>query len=190
MGYPEMMRDITEQLKREELIKKRQDLGNHTIIDENTGIYNEKYLHLRLDEEIVRAKHYKRQLSFIMIEFRRAKKLDTTIENSNEKKILKKISDIIYSRIRYDIDLAFRYSEDTFAIILPEVNVLHADTLAQSIEQQIQEETAGNITMHIGIVQCDQHDNAEELIRSANGALLEDKRDLKRPRTAESLFRP
>lgn len=185
-----MMRDITEQVKREEFTKKRQALGNHAIIDKNTGLYNEKYLPLWLDEEIARAQHYKRHLSFIIIEFGRAKKLDTTIENAHEKKILKKISDIIYSCIRYDIDLAFRYSLDTFAIILPEVDVHHADTLAQSIEQQIQEETMGNITMHAGIVQCDHHDNAEELIRSANEALLEDKRDSKRLRTAESLFRP
>lgn len=45
MGYPEMMRDIMEQGKREELEK-------HTIIDDVSGLYNEKCRDLRLDEEM------------------------------------------------------------------------------------------------------------------------------------------
>jgi|GEM_PF-1200997 len=189
MGYPEMMRDIMEQVRREEFRRKRRDLENNPVIDEITGLYNDRYLHLRLDEEMARAKRYSKQLSFIILEFGCAKKVDTTIENPDEQKILKMISDVINSCIRYDIDLAFRYCEDKFAIILPEVNVHHADNIAQSIQQQIRKEKMGNITMHAGIVQCDYHDHAEELIRSASDALLKDKKESKKIKATGSLSR-
>jgi len=52
MGYPETMRDVMEQVRREEIRRKRQELENQPIIDDITGFYNEKYLHLRLDEEM------------------------------------------------------------------------------------------------------------------------------------------
>lgn len=184
MGYPETMRDITEQVRREEFKIKREIPENYPIIDEVTGLYNGKYLHVRLDEEMARAKHYRRQLSFIMLEIGRPKK-DSTIENPD--KVLKKISDIIHSCIRYDIDLAFRSRDDSFAIILPEVNVHHADTIAQSIEQHIQKEKMENITMYAGVVQYDCHDHAEDLIRSANDALRKDKKESKKIRVAGSL---
>jgi diguanylate cyclase (GGDEF)-like protein len=185
MGYPEMMQDITEQVRRQEFKIKRESLKNYPIIDEITGLYNDKYLHVRLDEEMARAKHYRRQLSFIMLVLGRPKKLDTTIENLD--KVLKEISDIIHSCIRYDIDLAFRSRDDSFAIILPEVNVHHADTIAQSIEQHIQKEKMENITMYAGVVQYDCHDHAKDLIRSANDALRKDKRESKKILVAGSL---
>jgi hypothetical protein len=37
-----------------------------------------------------------------------------------------------------------------------------------------------NITMHAGVVQCDYHDHAEDLIRSANDVLLKDKKESKK----------
>jgi diguanylate cyclase (GGDEF)-like protein len=180
MGYPEMMRDIMEQVRREEFRRKRKDIENHPIIDNLTGLYNDRYLHLRLDEEMARAKRYSKQLSFIMLELGCVKKSDAKIENPDEEEILKMTSDVINSCIRYDIDLAFRYREDKFAIILPEVNVHHADNIAQSIQKQIWEKRMENITMHAGIVQCDYHDHAEELIRSASDALLKDKKESKK----------
>lgn len=190
MGYPEMMQDIIEQVRKEEFKIKRKTLENYPIIDEITGLYNDKYLHVRLDEEMARAKYYSRQLSFIMLEFGRPKKLDTTIENPDEERVLKKVANIINSCIRHDIDLAFRYSDDSFAIILPEVNVPHADTIAQSIAQHIQKEKMGNITMHTGVVQYDCHDHAEDLIRSAIDALRTDKKESKKIWSTGSLSRP
>jgi diguanylate cyclase (GGDEF)-like protein len=177
MGYPEMMRDITEQMRREESKIKREILKNYPIIDEITGLYNGKYLHVRLDEEMARVKHYHRQLSFIMLELGHTHNSDTTIENFDN--VLRKVSDIIHSCIRYDIDLAFRTRDDSFAIILPEVNIDHADTIAQSIKQHIQKEEMGNITMYAGVAQYDCHDRVEDLIKSAHDALCKDKKESK-----------
>ena len=53
MGYPEMMRDVMEQISREETRRRRKDLENITIIDHLTGLYNQKYFHLRLNEEMI-----------------------------------------------------------------------------------------------------------------------------------------
>jgi diguanylate cyclase (GGDEF)-like protein len=179
MGYSEMMHDIMEQVRREEFRRKRRDIENRPIIDDSTGLYNDRFLHLRLDEEMARAKRCNKQLSFIMLELGCVKKSDTTTANPDEEEVLKMTSDIISSCIRYDIDLAFRCRENKFAIILPEVNVHHADNIAQSIEKQIRKGRMENITMHAGIVQCDYHDHAEELIRSASDALLKEKKNQK-----------
>jgi len=177
MGYPEMMRDIMEQARREEIRGKRKYLETHPVIDELTGLYNDRYLHLRLDEEMARAKLYSKHLSFIMLELGCVRMIDDKTKNPDEEEVLKTTSDIINSRIRHDIDLVFRYREDKFAIILPEVNMHHADNVAQSIQEQFRKEKKGNITMHAGVVQCDYHDHAEELIRSASDALLKGKKN-------------
>jgi len=56
MDYPEMMRDVMEQIRREETRRRRKDLENMTIIDHLTGLYNQEYFHLRLNEEMITSK--------------------------------------------------------------------------------------------------------------------------------------
>ncbi len=179
MGYPETMRDVTDQVRREEIRKKRNEFVKRPIIDDVTGLYNDIYFHLRVDEEMARAKLYSNDLSLIMLELGCLKKPDDADQNPYENKTLKITSDIIKSCIRYDIDLACRYSTDKFVIILPEANLQYADHVARNIQRQIKQAKMESIAMHAGIVQCDYHDHAEELIKSASDALLKGKQELK-----------
>jgi len=179
MGYPETMRDVTEQERKEELRSKRKKLENHSIIDDVTDLYNESYFHLRLDAEMARAKRYGNHLSLIILELTRLKKIDATAKSSDGHIVLKLASDIINSCIRHEIDLAFHYSKDTFAIILPEVNKPLANNIALRIQKLIRKEKMEDITTYAGIVQCDYNERAEEFIKSASDALSKSKQDTK-----------
>ncbi len=55
MGYPETMRDVLEEVKGEEITRRRKELADRPIIDHVTGFSNERYFYLRLDKEIARA---------------------------------------------------------------------------------------------------------------------------------------
>jgi GGDEF domain-containing protein len=58
----------------------------------------------------------------------------------------------------------------------------YPEMMRDIIEQVRREESKSkreNITMHAGVVQCDCHDHAEDLIRAANEALLKDKKESK-----------
>jgi diguanylate cyclase (GGDEF)-like protein len=180
MGYPETMRDVTEQERKEDLRSKRKTLEDHPIIDDVTGLYNESYFHLRLDAEMARAKRYGNHLSLIMLELSRFKKNDATTRTPDGHKYLKIASDIITSCIRHEIDLAFRYSKDTFAIILPEINKPLASNVSQRIQKLIRKEKMEDITIYTGIVQCDDNGHAEEFIKSASDALFKSKQETNR----------
>jgi PleD family two-component response regulator len=68
MGYPDTMQNVTGQIRREEIKSEREELTNHSMIDDVTDLYNERYFYLRLDEEMVRAKLYGNNLSLIRLE--------------------------------------------------------------------------------------------------------------------------
>jgi GGDEF domain-containing protein len=58
----------------------------------------------------------------------------------------------------------------------------YPEMMRDIIEQVRREEFKSkreNITMNAGVVQCDCHDHAEDLIRAANEALLKDKKESK-----------
>ncbi len=68
MGYPDMMRDIMEQARRDAIADRRKALENLPIIDRLTGLYNREYFDLRLDEEMARSRLYGNKLSLILID--------------------------------------------------------------------------------------------------------------------------
>jgi PleD family two-component response regulator len=68
MDYPETMRDVLEQVKREEITRRSKELTGRPIVDHVTGFYNERYFYLRLDAEMVRARRSDKCLSLIMME--------------------------------------------------------------------------------------------------------------------------
>ena len=173
MGYPEMMRDVMEQIRREEIRKRRQEIENITIIDHVTGLYNRGYFHLRLDEEMLRSKLYGNNLSLIFLDVVISSDEDCKIGNAIDHKTTKAISEIISVCLRDGMNLTFLYDKGKFAIILPEVNKHEANLTAFRIRKMIRKANIKNVNTRTGIVQYDNDEHAEELIKSANDALYE-----------------
>lgn len=117
------------------LLKRTQELA---IKDELTGLYNEKYIKERLDEEIKRAILFQRPCSLLLFNIDNfAKYRDVKGEMVTED-ILKKVAKILKQNST-EISKVARMAGDEFAVVLPERNKKEAMALAEEIRKKIGE---------------------------------------------------
>ncbi len=127
-------RQIAIAVENEMLTKKAKDLS---IKDELTGLYNEKYITGRLDEEIKRAILYQRPCSFAILNID-----DFTLFHQGKGELvaeetIKKIGKIIEANVT-EVDRVGRLSGDEFAVVMPEKNKKQANALAEVLRQRVE----------------------------------------------------
>ncbi len=138
-----LTRQIAIAVESERLTKKAKELS---IKDELTGLYNEKYITVRLDEEIKRAILYQRPCSFVILQiddfllFRQGKG-----ELAAEEAI-KMIGKAIEVNVT-EVDRVGRLNVGEFAVVMPEKNKKQASALAEVLRQRVEAVgiTAGGI---------------------------------------------
>jgi len=123
-------------LERINLYDKLQQLS---ISDSLTKIYNRRYFMLRFNEEFERAKKFKLNLSFLMIDIDFFKKVNDTYGHLVGDVVLREIARLIMESIR-EIDFAARYGGEEFSVILPETDKAGAIMVAERITSKISQE--------------------------------------------------
>ena len=173
MGYPDMMRDILAQARREAIANRRKALENLPIVDRLTGLYNREYFELRLDEEMARSRLYGNKLSLILIDTGLFPRQDQGNENRIGDKTMKVIAGIIGDCLMNTIGLAFHYNQGKFAVIVPEAGEQEAALIADHIRKIILNEKIQGVTLHAVVVQYKDHESIDELSLAADDALHE-----------------
>jgi diguanylate cyclase (GGDEF)-like protein len=171
MGYPDMMRDILVQARREAIANRRKALEHLPIIDRPTGLYNRKYFELRLDEEMARSRLYGNRLSLILIGTGLSGRQDQGNEDQASEKAMQIIASIINDCLTDTIGLAFHDDKGTFAVIVPEAGERDAVLIADHIRKKILNEKIQRVTLHAAVVQYKDHESIDELIQAADFAL-------------------
>ncbi len=147
-----------------------------SITDPLTGIYNYRYFTQTLDYEIIRAKRYQRNLSFLMIDVDQFKFYNDTFGHLEGDQVLKALARIFQRSVR-ETDIVCRYAGDEFAVIMPETNLDQAKIVIEKIHKTISQLSAKRpITVSIGFAQCSQQTNRYDLIQRADSYLYEFKR--------------
>ena len=112
------------------------DLKSNIFIDDITLLYNNRYLNIRLDEEMKRAKRYTQFLSIVLISVdvltEEIKK--SGIESVGEK--LRRFGNFIRANLR-DTDILSQVKPGVLALILPETNIEGASSLSERLKEQI-----------------------------------------------------
>jgi len=151
------------------------------IKDPLTGLYNESFITNRLQEEIKRAITYQRPCAFVLFNVDNFLKFQQTYGSLQAEGILKKVGTLIRDSVT-EIDRVGRIGDNDFAIILPEKNKRHAQTIAEEIRKKIQfafneeEDVNKRITCSAGVSEnpLDGIDS-EELLRKARDKVKEAK---------------
>jgi len=151
------------------------------IKDPLTGLYNESFINNRLQEEIKRAITYQRPCAFVLFNVDNFLKFQQTYGSLQAEGILKKVGTLIRDSVT-EIDRVGRIGDNDFAIILPEKNKRHAQTIAEEIRKKIQfafneeEDVNKRITCSAGVSEnpLDGIDS-EELLRKARDKVKEAK---------------
>jgi len=134
------------------LIEKRitDELERASITDSLTGLFNQRHFYNRLKEEIDRANRQNHPLSLILLDLDKFKDYNDQHGHLAGDKMLDKSGKIILSSIRENVDTAFRYGGDEFAVILVEADKAIARKIRERVEWGF--EQSGGVTASVGFV--------------------------------------
>lgn len=177
-----IIKDLESKLKQYqekiEILEKRiKELQELCITDALTGIYNWRHFRDRLDYEVARNKRQKHPLSLIFFDVDNLKAYNDKYGHSGGNEILKAIAHIITWSIRKDVDSAYRFGGDEFAIILPETNSKQAVEVVNRIIKKLSESDLCDIILSFGIAELESDIDADTLLKRADEAMYTSKQD-------------
>lgn len=144
-----------------------------------TGVYNHRYFHETLTNEIDKAKNENSKVSMIFIDIDYFKQYNDLYGHQEGDKVLRKIGHMLKEATR-ESDIVARYGGEEFSIILPNTDENKATDIAEHIRSNIEStyfegqenQPNGNLTVSIGIsVFPDKVKSDVELVKSADDAL-------------------
>jgi len=169
------------------LKKMNSDLIENIFIDETTRLYNSRYLSIRLDEEMKRAKRYNQFLSLVLVSVNSvAEEQNMRLSEDPNIMFMRKLGEFIKANLR-DTDILSLYDNDVLALILPETSIEGAVCLSERLKDQVlfafsgsEIDTAApkkNASVSIGITSYPTDARViDELIKNASN-MLECSRD-------------
>jgi putative two-component system response regulator len=143
--------------------------------DSLTSLFNHGFFRISLERELRRSERHGETLTLGLIDvdlFARYNQRRNPVEAD---RLLKRIADIVLDQIR-QVDLAARYSGDVIAVALSKCDKESALLPLERIRQHVEEMTAGDPTVSIGLASCpDDANSTEGLLAKAHEALLQAK---------------
>jgi diguanylate cyclase (GGDEF)-like protein/putative nucleotidyltransferase with HDIG domain len=142
--------------------------------DELTGLFNHRYFHERLDEEISRCSRFGDIFSLVFLDMDLFKAYNDIYGHLAGDDMLKQIGQYIKSSIR-GIDMAFRYGGDEFTVILPQASLEDSCKVAERIRKRIEvamDSKGAPLTCSLGIASWPTDGvMREEIIQAADASL-------------------
>jgi len=149
------------------------------ITDGLTGLYNHRYLHERLDEELKRARRRMSAVSLLFFDCDHFKIYNDTYGHKAGDAALARIARIAEACGRR-VDLAARYGGEEFVLVLVDTDIAGALIVAERIRAEVEETSikgARPLTVSIGVATCpDDASGHDELLDKADWAMYVAKR--------------
>lgn len=127
-------KQISIALENELLLRKNKALA---IRDELSGLYNERYIRQRLEEEIKRAIAYQRPCAVALFTIDGVEGFRSRRGVGETEQAVKKVGRVIEESVT-EIDRVGRFASNEFVVILPERNKREAIEIAEGIRQRVE----------------------------------------------------
>lgn len=165
-------------------LRLREALRAQSIRDSLTGLFNRRYMEESLERELRRAERNKKPIAAIMIDLDHFKRFNDTFGHDAGDRLLREFGNLLRTRTRKE-DIACRYGGEEFLLILPDAGIEDAYSRAEELRESMKHleiatprEAGGLVTASMGIALFPDHgQNAAALLRSADSALYEAKRN-------------
>ncbi len=151
--------------------------------DALTGLYNHRYFHQRLEQEIERCQRYARQLSLVMADVDQFKLYNDAYGHPRGDVLLIAVAETL-RQISRASDVVARYGGDELALILPETPAREARRVAERARRGVEslhlrpgkDSIAARVTLSLGVAALPPSDGSkEELLAAADRALYQAK---------------
>jgi two-component system, cell cycle response regulator len=156
-----------------------------SVTDPLLGIFNRRYLHTGLREEIARARRYQRPLAIAIADLDHFKVINDSYGHQTGDAVLQHVVCLTQSALRQKTDWIARYGGEEFVIVLPETDAHDAVAVAQRIRNLCMATPAllpaGRIfvTASFGVAGLDaggvSDDDGDALLQEADRALYQSK---------------
>jgi diguanylate cyclase (GGDEF)-like protein len=149
-----------------------------SLTDSLTGLWNRRYLHQRLEEEMSRTERHGSPLACVMLDLDHFKSINDTHGHAAGDQVLKEVAVIMRRHIRKS-DIAVRYGGEEFVLVLFSNNSHGASTVAERIRSDVEghDIQVGDqkirVTTSIGVTSFPEPGvtTSDELMRRADAAL-------------------
>ena len=139
-----------------------------------TGLFNHRYFHERLEEEVAQAERHRLPLGLAILDIDDFKRTNDVFGHAKGDWLLQEVAKVIRDCLGPEV-AAFRIGGDEFAVIAPGAALEQCRTLADAIRQSISErqlDTVGPQTVSAGVAMFPQHGaEKEDLIQAADFAM-------------------
>ena len=156
-------------------------IHNRANIDDLTLLGNKRAFNRTLADVATEARNHLNPFSLLMLDVDRFKAINDSHGHLTGDKVLKHIAKALQQALAWPKG-CFRYGGDEFAILLPSCNLQHAYGVKQELEEEVKainlEELEGKeLSISIGVAEWRDGTSLEDLIRFADTALYEQKRN-------------
>jgi len=162
--------------------------------DDLTGLYNHRYLHIALEQEINRSERYGLEFSLAFIDLDLFKGINDEHGHLIGSDVLRQVGNLLRECVR-DADMLFRYGGDEFTALLVETGTQSSKIVAERIRSTIESfdfstghNNTGRLTATVGHATYPIHATTKnEMIELADKAMYMGKHDRNVSRSASEV---
>lgn len=118
-------------------MKLEKQINNLVTVDETTGFHNLKEFYKDLNEEMSRSKRHNFSLVVMLVEIQYLEEITSIYGIDSIKKIFKAMAELIETVTRTE-DKRYKIDEGLFAIIMPNTDILGAQTVKERLKKQME----------------------------------------------------
>ncbi len=113
------------------------ELRHIANIDPLTGLYNQRFFHAAVGQEIPRARRHQKEFGLMTVDLRGLKEINSVLGQNAGDDVLRQVAKALKSSLRNN-DVLSRYRGDRFALLLPEVSPEGLITVLAKLQHSLQ----------------------------------------------------
>lgn len=141
------------------------EVSGRVVEDARTTLHSRAVLELAIEKELRRAERFGHPLAFLLLDVDRLSELNVAHGYGFGDRVLERIGIVMRTYFR-EHDWVARHGEDSFAVLLPETPIAHAEPLAEQVRRMVEERLALQdhrtgapvpITVSVAVLVADTH---------------------------------
>jgi diguanylate cyclase (GGDEF)-like protein len=125
-------------LAREGVRQQAETFAQAAVIDPVSGLFNRRYFHERLQQELQRAQRHKMPVALLMIDLDDFKGVNDRFGHIAGDTVIRDVSEILRHSVRL-FDVCTRFGGEEFAVLMPGSGADSAASIAERIRRRIEE---------------------------------------------------